>query len=62
MKNFIKVILITILFVCVVGTAGAFDAGNIGVLQCLIQCGICIALIWGIFRSINKNEEDKAND
>lgn len=54
----IKAILITILFVCVVGSAGAFDAGNIGMLQCLIQCGICIALIWGLF----KTEEDKTND
>jgi hypothetical protein len=59
MKNFIKVILITLLLVCTVGSVGAFDVGHIGALQCLIQCGICIALICGVFQSINKNEEDQ---
>ena len=62
MKNFIKAILITFLFICVVGSAEAFDTGNIGILQCLIQCAICIALIWGLFLSINKNEGDKTNE
>lgn len=49
MKNLIRGILFIVLFLALIGSVGALEVGNIGMLQCLVQSGIAIALLYIIF-------------
>lgn len=49
MKNLIRGILFVTLFFVLIGTVGALEVGNISMLQCLVQSGIAIALLYIIF-------------
>jgi hypothetical protein len=49
MKNLIKGILFVVLFFVLIGTVGALEVGNISMLQCIVQGGIAIALLYIIF-------------
>lgn len=42
MKSIIKAALILTLSLATLGTVGACETGNISLLQCLIQGGLCI--------------------
>ena len=55
MKSIIKVALIPTFFLAVLGTVGAFEVGNIGMLQAFIQGGACVlglyfTMKWGTAR------------
>ncbi len=49
MKNLIRGILFIVLFFVLIGTVGALEVGNISMLQCLVQSGIALALLYFIF-------------
>ena len=49
MKNLIKRILFVVLFFVLIGTVGALEVGNISSLQCIVQGGISLALLYIIF-------------
>ena len=49
MKNLIKGILFIVLFLVTIGSVGALEVGNISMLQCIVQSGISIALLYIIF-------------
>ena len=49
MKNLIRGILFIVLFVVLLGTVGALEVGNISMLQCIMQSGIALALLYIIF-------------
>jgi hypothetical protein len=46
MKRFILITLSIIAFIFAIGTLGAYDKGNIGFIQLLIQSAICVAIEW----------------
>lgn len=48
MKSIIKVALILTLFLAILGTVGACEVGNIGLLQCLMQGGLCVLALYAI--------------
>lgn len=53
MKSIIKATLILTFFLAALGTVGAFEVGNIGMLHCLIQGGACVFALyatmkWGV--------------
>ena len=50
MKSIIKAALILTLSLAVLGTVGACEVGNIGVLHCLIQGGACILALYFIMK------------
>lgn len=55
MKSIIKVALILALSIAIIGTVGACEVGNISLLRCLIQGGLCILVLyattkWGAAR------------
>lgn len=46
MKSIIKAALILALFLVTLGTVGACETGNISLLHCLIQGGLCILALY----------------
>ena len=46
MKKLILIALAVIAFFALVGTVGAYDRGNIGLLQTILQSAVCIAIEW----------------
>lgn len=46
MKRFILITLAIITLIFAIGTLGAYDNGNIGFVQFLIQTAICVAVEW----------------
>jgi hypothetical protein len=54
-----KAIALIIIFFIFVGSVGAFETNNIGMLQCLIQCGLCAIIAWGIFHKQTGGKADE---
>ena len=50
MKSIIKAALILGLFLAILGTVGACEVGNIGLLQCFIQGGSCILALYFVMK------------
>jgi hypothetical protein len=50
MKAWIKIIVGIILFLAFIGTAGALEVGNIGILHALIQSGACFLGMYLLMR------------
>ena len=46
MKQFIKAILLGVLFIIFIGSMGAYDQNHISALQFLVQSGICVLGSW----------------
>ena len=56
MKNIILGLAIPFAIIFIIGSAGAWDKGNITFLQCLIQTAIGTAIEWFALKSINEEE------
>ena len=53
MKNIILVAISVMALIFTIGSLGAFEQDNIGLLQCLIQCVIGIGAEWAILKNID---------
>lgn len=52
-----KAIALMIIFIYFVGSVGALETNSITALQCLIQCGLCSVIAWGILRKQEAHNE-----
>ena len=59
MKNLIKVATLVVAFIIAIGSIGAVDVGNIGMLQCLIQCGACAVVSYFILKSFERRSTNE---
>lgn len=53
MKNIILVTISVVALIFTIGSLGAFEQDNIGLLQCLIQCIIGIGTEWIVLKKID---------
>lgn len=57
MKNFIKCTIGVVFFLALIGTVGAYELNNISTLRCLIQSGICFAVIFAMIMIERSKEQ-----
>lgn len=53
-----KAIVLSIIFIVFVGSIGAFETNSITMLQCLVQCGICAVIAWGLLYKREESNND----
>lgn len=53
MKNTIFATLTILAFICVLGSVGAYDHGNIGFLRFIVQVGISVLVAWFAVRKLD---------
>lgn len=53
MKKIILAVLAIIALFAVVGSASAYDNGNISLIRCLFQCAIGVAVEWFALKNLN---------